>query len=121
MASSSTSFSVPSRGASSQAAHVEMLRKRVSELVEENEELKHDKRSFRDASDQLRRDIDKAREDVEELKKKHDEEVNTLKTRLVVKDEELNELRRKVADLEVRQGLACAALFNSQSSGISRP
>lgn len=95
-----------------QLAHFEILRKRIAELVEENEELKRDKRSFRDASDQLRRDLDKARRENEKLKKKHKDKVLILETRVKLMDEEMDGLKRKGVELEVRRAtIICAVLY----------
>ncbi|KAJ3531875.1 hypothetical protein NMY22_g7975 [Coprinellus aureogranulatus] len=54
----------------SNASKVEALTKCVEELTEENDELKRDKRFFRDVSDEWRRSLEKLRGEVEDLREK---------------------------------------------------
>ncbi|KAJ3538198.1 hypothetical protein NMY22_g5266 [Coprinellus aureogranulatus] len=66
---------IPKASCSCSASHEnEALKKRVDRLAEEVEELRRDKRSFRDASDEARRTLARTREELVYLRKKVDME-----------------------------------------------
>lgn len=72
------------------AARYRALNERISVLVEENQELKEDKRSFRTSSNQYQSELLRAKDKIEKLRH-----------RLKLKEEENMELKATVTRLQV--------------------
>jgi chromosome segregation ATPase len=77
---------------------VKALKKRVEQLVGENDELRRDKRSFRDASDESRRTLARMRDDIKELRRK-------LELERSEKEKALGEVKELQVRFPVRSGM----------------
>lgn len=72
----------------------DFLSKRVEELIEENRELKEDKKSFRNASNQYQTELAKAKDEIEQMRKE-----------LRVKEDEIQNLKRSMGEPQVRASM----------------